>query len=242
MPLIVSLPPAPMRVSDFVMPCAFLLLAGCASAPAGNTTASGIPGSKPANQIPNFAGHWEKNYQASDNFNSRFQLYIADIQRRMTRADLEQAPFAVNGGLNADAINGLARFTEEITRMPLLEIKQDDTLINVERETDFNLRCKFTDPQAMQSRNAFGAEACGWNQDRLVFRMTLSGGLHITHQLALSRDGSQLNLTTTLSTDQVNTPLIVSNYYTRFESQEDKFDCQQTLTRNKVCTQGAAGK
>jgi len=237
------------RLSSLLVICLLSLLTACASKedigrPKAPQQLDKIISAKHATDLPNFAGHWEKNYQASDNFTNRFQLYIADIRRQFERGggQTESVNGRVAGGVDANAINGLAQFSEEITRMPQLNIKQDDDGINVERENDFNLRCKYHDLQLVQSGNAFGNEICGWNGNRLMFRMNLAGGLHIMHQLSMSQDGSQLNVTTTLTSDQVSVPIIISNYYTRFDSQEDAFDCQQTLTRNKVCTRGVRGK
>jgi hypothetical protein len=188
--------------------------------------------------LTDFSGHWEKNYQLSDDFNTRFQLYVADIQRRFTRnGNLEASGVGASRGVSADAINGLARFAEELTRMPLLDIVQDADGIDIEREDDFNLSCPYGDRLYVRGNNAFGNDLCGWNQQRLMFQMQLGGGLEINHQLSLSPDGSMLNVTTTVSSDQVDVPVVISNYYTRYTPPEDDFNCELTLTRNTVCSQ-----
>jgi hypothetical protein len=189
--------------------------------------------------LRDFSGHWEKNYQLSDDFNARFGLYVADVQRLLTnqgRSDLG-APLVRGGGLSVDAINGLARFTEEITRTPLLEISQDAGLIAIEREDDFTLRCAYLDRVFASSTNTFGGEVCGWNDDRLRFSMTIAGGLSITHQFSLSPDAQLLNVTTTVSSDTVAVPMVISNYYQRYEPPENAYNCILTLTRSRVCNQ-----
>lgn len=218
--------------------CLLLLVAACASnrvtsPDALNTTAA----PKHSGALTDFSGHWEKNYQLSDDFNTRFQLYVADIQRSFTRSNVEATGFSPAGGVNADAINGLARFAEEITRMPLLDITQDEVGIDIERENDFNLRCAYGELLYVQSSNAFGNDLCGWNNERMVFRMQLADGLAISHQISLSPDGAELNVTTTVSSDLVAVPVVISNYYTRFNPPEENYDCQLTLTRNRVCSQ-----
>lgn len=191
-------------------------------------------------ELRDFSGNWEKNYQLSDDFNTRFSLYAADIRRllaRLNQGDVEALPMLRGRGLSVDAINGLARFAEEITRMPLLEISQDDALIEIEREDDFTLRCAYADLQFVRGSNAFGSDLCGWTGERLQFQMALGGGLAIAHQFSLSADGSMLNVTTTVSTDDVAVPLVISNFYQRFTPPPDEYNCVLTLTRNTVCNQ-----
>lgn len=214
-----------------------MLLAGCASQAERSvpTPVANIP--KHAPLLTDFSGHWEKNYQLSDDFNTRFQLYVADIQRGYSRSGVEAGGFNPAVGVDSNAINGLARFAEELTRMPLLDITQDAKGIDVTRENDFNLRCFYGDKAYVQSSNAFGADLCGWNAERLVFQMRLGGGLEIQHQFSLSADASELNVMTTVTSDLVSVPVVISNYYTRYTPPEENYDCQLTLTRNRVCSQ-----
>lgn len=219
-------------------PIAALLLAGltaCASSPPA------VPAEPPvrSGELRDFTGYWEKNYQLSDDFNARFGLYIADIQRRssQTQGNLQGGPLVMGGGYNVDAINGLARFTEELTRNPQIEISQDDVQIEIEREDDFTLRCAYEDRQFVRSINAFGSDVCGWNGDRLMFRMALDGGLNIAHQFSLSPDTTLLNVTTTVTSDAVAVPLVVSNFYQRYTPPDNDYNCVLTLTRSTVCSQ-----
>lgn len=215
---------------------ASLLLAGCAT----RTEAPATEAPARSGDLRDFSGHWEKNYQLSDDFNTRFNLYAADIRRliaRLNEGDTEALPMLRGRGINIDAVSGLARFTEELTRMPLLEIEQDATLIEIERENDFTLRCAYQDRQFVRSTNAFGADVCGWTDERLQFQMALGGGLSIAHQFSLSADASMLNVTTTVSSDDVAVPLVISNYYTRFTPPAEDYNCMLTLTRNTVCNQ-----
>lgn len=212
-------------------------LGGCTTPGAPSPQASEPPLRQ--GELRDFSGHWEKNYQLSDDFGARFGLYVADVQRLLAsqgRSDVSM-PLVRGGGVSADAINGLARFTEELTRMPLMEISQDDALIEIARENDFTLRCAYADRQFVDSTNTFGTEVCGWNAERLQFRMTMAGGLTIAHQFSISADASLLNVTTTVSSSAVAVPMTVSNYYHRFDPPEEDFNCVLTLTRSRVCSQ-----
>ncbi len=221
---------------------AFHTLSACLLLCGGCSTPMDAPSSDEApmrtDEPRDFSGHWEKNYQLSDDFNNRFSLYIADVQRRYAisqgRGDLQGGPPA---GLSTATINGLARFTEELTRMPLLEILQDENSIDIEREDDFTLHCNYLDRLYSTTSNAFGTDLCGWDQERLIFRMTLAGGLNISHQFSLNADASMLNVTTQVSSGSVAVPLVISNYYQRFIPPEVDYNCLLTLTRNTVCSQ-----
>ena len=234
-------------IKKIALCCAVMLIAACAAS--RDNTIQGVPTDEAPHHSANltdFSGHWEKNYQASDVFYNKFQLYVADLMRRFVRGGSSNREEGINvesgGGVNPAAVNGLAQLAEEITRMPLLNISQDANGINVERENDFNLRCLYHDKEYVQGSNAFGNDWCGWSSQRMIFRMRMSGGLQIVHQLSLSADTTQLNVTTTVASDSVATPIVISNFYTRFKSQDDHYDCKQTLTRNKVCTQQGRNK
>lgn len=217
-----------------------LSLCGCASS-ARETNASNSPEAPLLQTLPrNLSGHWEKNFQLSDDFNNRFRLYVADIQRLysgQSRGIENAAPNVSN-----DAINGLARFTEELTRMPLMEIVQDDAEVRIEREGDFPLRCAYAGRQFVRGSNAFGSDACGWEAGRLVFQLALGGGLTITHQFTLSPDSLMLNVTTRVTSAAVAAPLVISNYYQRYTPPEQDYDCQLTLTRSTVCSQTGSSR
>ncbi len=217
--------------------CGMMLLTGCASAP---PPAEVVEAPLRTEDIQDFSGNWEKNYQLSDDFNARFSLYVADIRRGFIntegRNDSDIAA-TMGGGVNVDAINGLARFTEEITRTPTIEIAQEDGNINIEREDDFTLNCNYQDRQYSSSSSVFGSDTCGWNQERLIFQMALAGGLSITHQFSLSPDEKLLNVTTRVSSDFVAVPIVISSFYERFEPAAEDYNCVLTLTRSNVCSQ-----
>lgn len=234
---------APARLAQWLL--AGLVLGGCQSpapVPSAESAAQGVsgtaapaPAAAPIALPRSLAGHWEKDYRLSDDFSSRLALYVADIQRRYGRTSSRDD--GIGPAVSNTAINGLARFTEELTRMPTLAIEQDAEAVSIEREQDFPLHCQHGPDLIDSGRNPFGADACGWNGQRLIFTMQLAGGLNITHQFSLSADGDMLDLTTTVASDTVAAPLTVRNLYRRYDPPADPYDCVLTLTRSRVCSQ-----
>jgi len=233
-----NFPPYALSLRLLLSVTALVMISACASnTPDSQAQATEAP--RLQGVLRDFSGHWEKNFQLSDDFSNRFSLYVADIQRLYTgqsRGGFEGGP-SIGAGLDADSINGLARFTEELTRMPLLDIEQETGSIIIDRENDFSLRCDYEDRQYTQSNNAFGADLCGWNQERMLFQLNLGGGLSIMHQFSLSPDSRMLNVTTRVTSASVAVPLVISNYYERFDLPEQNYDCLLTLTRSTVCSQ-----
>src|SRR5262245_8085651 len=113
------MPKLPFALPALALLAGFLLSA-CASEPAPRAP---VAAPEPTGSLRDSSRHWEKNYQLSDYFNNRFNLYAADIRRliaRLNQGDVEALPMLRGRGLSVEAINGLARFAEELTRMPLL--------------------------------------------------------------------------------------------------------------------------
>lgn len=192
-------------------------------------------------EVVDMSGNWEKDYQLSDDFETEFNLYLFDIQRRMNpqtdglNRNSTIGIGAGGGGGSMETVVGLARFTEEITRMPVLQIEQDRSRVQIDREEDFALFCEFFNNQTALTQTPFGTEQCGWNGNQLLFQLNLQDGLRIFYQVTLSPNGQQLNITTTVTSSQVPTSLTISNYYRRYDIPENDIDCILTLTRNNVC-------
>ena len=188
----------------------------------------------------NFAGDWEKNYGLSDNFETKFEQLVQDIQQKIERLERNNdrnSSFNVNTVIpSRDAVLGLARFAEELTRMPLLHIEQDGTRVKIEREDDFALQCRMLGQQLSETVNSFGTETCSWDRGQMFLQIRLQNGLTIGYKVTMSNDGQELNVTTTVMSSAVDIPLTISNYYDRYTPPESDFDCVQTLSRNDVCT------
>jgi len=193
----------------------------------------------PVQPVADFSGDWGKNYQLSDNFETEFKNYVANIQRQIAALqDRHRKPtFNVDNAImvSRESIIGLAQFTEEITRMPLLHIVQDKSSVKIDREDDYSLQCKFFDKLFTSKENPYGTENCTWNRGQLFIQINLQNGLSIVHQVTLAPDAQQLNITTTIASREATVPLTISNYYDRYSSPEDDYKCVQTLSRNNVC-------
>ena len=187
------------------------------------------------------SGDWEKNYDRSDDFKTEIQNYVLKIQNRIK--DLQEgrrrdAAYNADSGIpdSREALLGLAQFTEEITRMPVLHIVQDKTGVQIKRENDFPLSCEFFGKQFTSKKNIYGIENCTWSGGQLFIQIRLDNGLRIVYQVTLSPDAKKLNITTTVASREASTPLTISNYYDRYSEPTSDYNCIHTLTRNDVCT------
>ena len=194
----------------------------------------------PAQKVVDLSGDWEKNYDRSDDFENTFKIYVASIQRKIKEIEDKRQrneSYNVNDGLTVsrESVIGLAKFTEEITRMPVLHIVQDKTGVQIEREHDFTLSCEFFNKQITSKVNPYGIENCTWSRGQLFIQLRLENGLNILHQVTLSPDARELNITTTVASKEATPPLTVSNYYDRYTAPEDDYSCIHTLSRNDVC-------
>ena len=194
-----------------------------------------------SSRMVDFSGDWEKNYQRSDNFEIEFQNYILNIQRQIQALQENRqrdSSFNVDRAISVSrqSILGLAEFTEEITRMPVLHIVQDKTSVQIDRENDFALSCEYFDKQFSSKKNPYGTENCTWSGGQLFIRINLENGLNIVHQVTLSPDAQELNITTTTASREATVPLTISNYYYRYTAPQDDYNCIQTLSRNDVCS------
>ena len=194
----------------------------------------------PVQPVVDLSGDWEKDYQRSDDFNAAFKSYILYIQRKIKELQKNRdrnTSFYVDSPimLSREAIMGLAQFTEEITRMPVLHIVQDKTGVQINQENDFAINCEFFDKQFSSRKNAYGTQNCTWNRGQLFIQINLANGLRISRQVTLSPDARELNITTTISSREATLPITVSNYYYRYTAPKDDYSCIQTLTRKNVC-------
>lgn len=193
----------------------------------------------PPQQVADFSGDWEKNYQQSDDFEIEFRQFISKIQRKIEKLQKNRKRDSLNVGTvvipSMESISGLARFAEEITRMPLVHIEQDQSSVRIGQGEDFSLQCKFFEQNIANKENSFGIENCSWNSEQLFFQIKLQNGLSIYHQVTLAPDAQELNITTTINSKEVASPLTIRNYYYKYISPDNDFECDLTLTRNNVC-------
>lgn len=217
-----------------------LTLAGCASSPALQTENK---------QQVNFTGFWELDGQMSDRVNEKMRwLYAAarsDAERRARANNDRRRPMPVSSRDilmgDVEAIIGLGRLAEMITKATVLTITQTDSRIIIERDDDFALVCEFG--VMRESESGLGQELCGWFGDQLAFEISLPEGLRVSHLLTLATAGDRLNLATTVRSSRTSQSFSLNRVYIPFEPVEDRlYDCEYTLVNQTTCKLGKSGK
>jgi hypothetical protein len=217
-----------------------LHLPGCASRP--------VPQMENKQQV-DFSGSWELDGQMSDRVMEKIRwLYAAariDAERRARANNNRRAPAPINAGDprmgEVEAIVGLGRLADMITKATVLTITQTDSQILIERDDDFALECEFGVTRKTESQ--LGKELCGWFGDQLAFEISLPEGLTVSHLLTLASDGDRLNLATTVRSSRTSQPFSLNRVYMPFEPIEDHlYDCEYTLVNQTSCTLGESGR
>ena len=185
------------------------------------------------------SGHWEMDYAKSDNLQDQLNAVARQIRREAARREqLAKEGRGFAGGPlpgRRDLIT-LARLAEIITEPTLLEIIQAAGRTRVKRENSFALVCE-TDGSAISITNdLLGAQRCGWDSSQLFFMLSLQEGLDVTHRLSRSSEGDALLLVTSVETPDTKFPLVVSQYFKRYDPESLGFTCERSLTKGKICT------
>ncbi|TQV85141.1 hypothetical protein FKG94_02840 [Exilibacterium tricleocarpae] len=180
-------------------------------------------------------------YSLNDDVRAKLDNYFYRMRRAAERQDpqrgLERRGMIIGGYAGSAAtVVDMARFVEQITRITTMDIEQTYDSISIEREGTFSLDCRFDDSKQQTHDNPFGKELCGWDGHQLVFYLSLPGGMDLQQRLTLSRDGRQMNVATTLRLDQAPEPFTLNRAYMRFEGLPNHYNCEQTVTRGKVCS------
>ena len=183
----------------------------------------------------NYGGSWERNYSRGGDI----QENITRLARRLNRSS-QGANGNRNSGFTSSSpslgpIISMARLAESITRSDTLVIEHDIQKITVDRQEDFALTCEFSNNTAQLYESMLGTEICGWDGEKMAFHVALPDRLTITHRLTLSPDGQELNVATTITSPFTATPYTLNRFYYRFEPIPSPYDCEQTLSRKRVC-------
>ena len=188
-----------------------------------------------------FSGNWELDYQLSDHPNEKIrQVYIetrSRIEAQMQRQG-NQAVIVDQSFFNLHSIIGLGQLAERIGQATVLDIRQRDSHIVIQRNDDFSLICDFDDMQRKASM--IGAEACAWDEDQLIFRIALPDGLNVGHKLSIAADRSRLNIATTVWIEGVGYPFTLNRVYMPFEPGEGLYHCEYTIARQTTCSLGGS--
>ena len=208
------------------------LLVGCITAPIEEEiTRKALP--------VDMTGHWEIDFAQSDNLQDQLNAVGRKIRREAARRERlakEGQGFAGGPLPGRRDLLTLARLAEIINEPGLLEIIQATGRTRVKRENSFALVCE-TDGSAISvTTDLLGEQRCGWDDSQLFFMLTLQEGLEVTHRLSRSEEGKALLLVTSFDTPGTRFPLVVSQFFKRYDPDNLGFRCERSLTKGKVCT------
>ena len=185
------------------------------------------------------SGHWEMDYAKSDNLQDQLNAVARQIRREAARREqLAKEGRGFAGGPlpgRRDLIT-LARLAEIITEPTLLEVVQAAGRARVKRENSFALVCETDGSKISVTVDLLGEQRCGWDSSQLFFMLTLQEGLQVTHRLSRSNDSDVLLMVTSVETPDTKFPLIVSQYFKRYDPESLGFICERSLTKGKICT------
>ena len=213
-----------------------LLLAACSS------EAPKPAGPSPASSAVDFSGAWEVDYSKSENIRDVYDRmsreFLREVERRQRSMKQGGGSASVGPSVygSGEGLYALARLAELITDSQLLNIDQSEREITVKREGTFALYCEFDGSSFYTRQHSLGSEVCGWDAHQLVFQAYLPDGIAIYHRFTLGPEGTRINVTTTVRSDQVSYPFTMNRVYNRYDPNSSGIRCKQTLTRGRVCT------
>ncbi len=194
----------------------------------------------------NFSGSWEKDFTRSDNWEDELNRVMRMRQeqaaaqvagiRPLSRPRVSIGNINLNSSRSRSNFVNLARVAEYISRQTTMEIIQNRNEVRVERKGEAPLICGMeTGPTPIFS-SPHGSEFCGWNRLQLIFEITLPEQLYITHQFSVSANGSSLQLITSIQSGD-SIPFNLRQTYNKYEAPPEEYNCIQTISRGRVCSQ-----
>lgn len=197
-----------------------------------------------------FAGSWEKDFGRSDKWEDELNrmMRIRQQQAAQQRSGIStsnRGPAVSIGNINLNpsrrrgaSIVDLARLTEYVSRQTTMQILQDRNEVRIERKGEAPLICGLEDGPIETFSSAHGAEICGWDRQQLVFQITLPDDLVIIHRFSVSSDNSMLRMVTSISS-KGSAPFNLIQAFNRYDAPADEFNCVQTISRGRVCSQAS---
>lgn len=194
----------------------------------------------------NFSGSWEKDFGRSDSWEDELNRVM---RMRQEQAALQRAgiggsgPRVSLGGINLSNRSGrganlfeMARLAEYINRQSTMEIVQDRNEIRIERRGEAPLVCGLDMGPMSTFSSAHGTEICGWDNQQLVFQITLPDDLVIQHRFTVAAGGDELRMVTSI-TSKDSTPFNLISAFNRYDAGPDDLNCVLTVSRGRVCSQ-----
>lgn len=239
--------PVRTRLMHAIVLCVSVLVCGITPAADAQTTGDLPKLDLDQTLRPVFAGSWEKDFQRSDNWETELERILRirreamERQRRGSSADIgvsqRASSIAGNSGRRGGAsVIELARLAEYISRQTTIHITQNRFEVRIEREGDASLVCNIEGDVTSSFSSAYGSEICGWDRNQLVFQTRLPDDLVIVHRFNVASDRQHLSLVISI-TSRGSEPFNLRQTYNRYDAPVDEFNCTQTLSRGRVCSQ-----
>lgn len=195
----------------------------------------------------NFSGNWEKDFARSDNWedelNRRMNLRQQNAAAQRAGIGLGGGPSVTLGNTNLNSprrreanLFVLARLSEYINRSSTMEIFQDRERVRIERRGEAPLICGMDTGPTQTFSNQHGAEICGWDRQQLVFEVALPDGLYIIHRFSVASNSQTLRMITSISSNG-SIPFNLVQSYNKYQAPPNEYNCIQTITRGRVCSQ-----
>lgn len=194
----------------------------------------------------NFSGSWEKDFGRSDSWEDELNrvMRMRQEQAALQRAGIGgSSPRVSLGGINLSNRSGrganlfeMARLAEYINRQSTMEIVQDRNEIRIERRGEAPLVCGLDMGPMSTFSSAHGTEICGWDNQQLVFQITLPDDLVIQHRFTVAAGGDELRMVTSI-TSKDSTPFNLISAFNRYDAGPDDLNCVLTVSRGRVCSQ-----
>ena len=193
-----------------------------------------------------FSGSWEKDFGRSDTWEDELTRMLRIRQEQAARQQagltggggpaISVGNINVGGGRGGASIIDLARLAEYISRQTTMQIIQDRDQVRIERRGEAPLICSVEAGPMATFSSPHGSEVCGWDQQQLVFRITLPDELVIIHRFSVAADRTQLRMVTSISS-RGSAPFNLRQTFNRYEAPADDYHCVLTLSRGRVCSQ-----
>lgn len=192
-----------------------------------------------------FSGSWEKDFGRSDKWEDELGRMMRIRQEQAVRQQsgvrtggpaVSLGNINLNSSSNGASIIDLARLAEYISRQTTMNIVQDRNQVRIERRGEAPLVCGLETGPISIFGSEHGREVCGWDNQQLVFIITLPDDLVIQHRLSVAADREELRMITSIRSGS-GAPFNLQQTFMRFDDPAESFDCVLTLSRGRVCSQ-----
>lgn len=193
-----------------------------------------------------FSGSWEKDFARSDKWEDELGRMLRIRQEQAVRQQSGSGggggPAVSIGNINLNSsrdgasIIDLARLAEYISRQTTMNIVQDRQQVRIERGGEAPLICGLDIGPIETFNSEHGSEICGWDQQQLVFIITLPEELVIQHRFSVAADREELRVVTSIRSGG-GAPFNLLQTFNRYDEPAESFNCVLTLSRGRVCSQ-----